>query len=544
MSPKVPVNRDPESIKAWLIGSGIASLAAAVHLIKDAKLPGSNIHILDRHEKSGGGITSSGDSENGFVIHPGSLPYFHAECVENLLSLVPKTQGSDESLLDSIRDFEVGEAPPLGRVANTRFIRNKGDSSERSNADQLSIGPYHRLQLMKVLLENEFLLGRNRIQDYFGDEFFGSDFWVLWSTTFALRPWHSAIEFQRCLRKHLPDIHSLNNVKSLDRTRYTLYESVILPISAYLLSEGVNFHFNAKVVDVRMNSNDDCHSGSNTVTELILRENNEEQTIKVNSTDITIVTLGSPNSGAQLGTNFEPPLQPSDPDDFTYGDWSLWFHLAQKAPKFGSPLNFNSSVGQSTLVTFTATLYDPQFMYLYRMLTHDVAGSGALVSFPDSNWLLSISVPHQPVFSNQPTHTYVIWGYGLRPEKMGNVVDKPMANCSGEEIMTELLSHLNFPVESILPRSNTIPCLLPLATSTLLPRHVKDRPEVLPPNTTNIAVVGQFTEIPRETTFSIEYSVRGAQTAVYQLMGLKKSVPKVKTNILLDVFDLLAEGIK
>lgn len=183
MSPEVPVNRDPESIKAWLIGSGIASLAAAVHLIKDAKLPGSSIHILDRHEKSGGGITSSGDSENGFVIHPGSLPYFHAECVENLLSLVPKTQGSDKSLLDSIRDFEVGEAPPLGTVANTRFIRNKGDSSERSNADQLSIGPYHRLQLMKVLLENEILLGRNRIQDYFGDEFFGSDFWVLWSTT-------------------------------------------------------------------------------------------------------------------------------------------------------------------------------------------------------------------------------------------------------------------------------------------------------------------------------------------------------------------------
>lgn len=181
-------------------------------------------------------------------------------------------------------------------------------------------------------------------------------------------------------------------------------------------------------------------------------------------------------------------------------------------------------------------------MLLYQALTNDVPGSGALLSFPDSNWLLSICVPHQPVCSNQPPHTYVVWGYGLRPEKMGNVVDKPMTKCAGEEIMTELLSHLNFPVESLLPNSITIPCLLPLATSALLPRVHKNRPEVIPPNTTNIALVGQFTEIPRDTTYNMEYSVRGAQTAVYALMGLPKSPPRTKRSLLLDVFDLLAEG--
>jgi oleate hydratase len=125
---------------------------------------------------------------------------------------------------------------------------------------------------------------------------------------------------------------------------------------------------------------------------------------------------------------------------------------------------------------------------------------------------------------------------------MGNVVDKPMTKCAGEEIMTELLSHLNFPVESLLPNSITIPCLLPLATSALLPRVHKNRPEVIPPNTTNIALVGQFTEIPCDTTYNMEYSVRGAQTAVYALMGLPKSPPRTKRSLLLDVFDLLAEG--
>lgn len=333
-------------------------------------------------------------------------------------------------------------------------------------------------------------------------------------------------------------------MRHIDRTRFNFYESVVLPISAYLRSEGVNFHFNTKVVDIILSSSSvESSNDAKTVSELVLRESNEEQRVKINPCDLAIVTLGSTNSGAQVGTNLEPPHRASDPDDITYGDWSLWFHLATGSTKFGSPLNFNSYSPQSTLVTFTVTLYDPYFMHLYRALTHDVAGTGALVSFPESNWLLSISVPHQPVFSNQPANVYVIWGYGLRPEKLGNTIDKPMMDCTGEEIMAELLSHLNFPLDSILPRSNTIPCILPLATSALLPRIHSDRPEVIPQNTTNVALVGQFAEIPRDTTLNVEYSVRGAQIAVYKLMGLKKSVPRPKTNTMIDIFDLLSEGL-
>jgi oleate hydratase len=38
--------RDPAVVHAWLVGADIASLAAAVHLIQDAKVPGPQIHIL------------------------------------------------------------------------------------------------------------------------------------------------------------------------------------------------------------------------------------------------------------------------------------------------------------------------------------------------------------------------------------------------------------------------------------------------------------------------------------------------------------------
>ena len=38
-----------------------------------------------------------------------------------------------------------------------------------------------------------------------------------------------------------------------------------------------------------------------------------------------------------------------------------------------------------------------------------------------------------------------------------------------------------------------------------------------------MAFVGQFVEIPEDVVFTVGYSVRGAQMAVFKLMGLKKS---------------------
>jgi len=39
-----------------------------------------------------------------------------------------------------------------------------------------------------------------------------------------------------------------------------------------------------------------------------------------------------------------------------------------------------------------------------------------------------------------------------------------------------------------------------------------------------MAFVGQFCEIPDDVVFTVEYSVRAAQTAVYSLLGLNKPV--------------------
>ncbi|MEZ7656643.1 oleate hydratase, partial [Staphylococcus epidermidis] len=50
--PKKPENVDKKS--AYLIGSGLASLAAACFLIRDGQMKGKNIHILEELDISGG----------------------------------------------------------------------------------------------------------------------------------------------------------------------------------------------------------------------------------------------------------------------------------------------------------------------------------------------------------------------------------------------------------------------------------------------------------------------------------------------------------
>jgi len=156
----------------------------------------------------------------------------------------------------------------------------------------------------------------------------------------------------------------------------------------------------------------------------------------------------------------------------------------------------------------------------------NVAGTGGLVTFNDSNWLLSVVLAHQPHFAGQPEGVQVFWGYSLHPDRIGNFVAKPMADCTGEEILRELCGHLNFDME-VMETANCIPCRMPYITSMFMPRLHSDRPLPVPPNSRNLAFVSQFVEVAEDVVFTVEYSVRAAQMAVYQLLDVKREVPPV-----------------
>lgn len=58
-------------------------------------------------------------------------------------------------------------------------------------------------------------------------------------------------------------------------------------------------------------------------------------------------------------------------------------------------------------------------------------------------------------------------------------------------------------------------------------RERGDRPQVVPPGWSNLAFTGQFCELPDDVVFTVEYSIRSAQTAVYDLLRLNRKPPAV-----------------
>jgi oleate hydratase len=106
-----------------------------------------------------------------------------------------------------------------------------------------------------------------------------------------------------------------------------------------------------------------------------------------------------------------------------------------------------------------------------------------------------------------------------------------MAECSGEEILKEVLRHLKFDEqrELILKSSNVIPCVMPYITSQFLVRKAGDRPQVVPDGSTNLAFLGQFCELPDDVVFTVEYSIRSAQISLYLLLKLdRQPIPMYK----------------
>ena len=56
----------------YLVGGGIASLAAAVFLIRDAGVPGKDILIFEQGGRLGGSLDGSGGPDTGYLVRGGT----------------------------------------------------------------------------------------------------------------------------------------------------------------------------------------------------------------------------------------------------------------------------------------------------------------------------------------------------------------------------------------------------------------------------------------------------------------------------------------
>lgn len=421
----------------------------------------------------------------------------------------PSLENPDRSVTEEILNFDrahptYARARLVGRDGKILAVTGMGFNRE------------DRFALARLLMAPEQSLDGLSIQDWFREtpHFFSTNFWRLWQTTFAFQKWSSLFEFRRYLLRMIFEFGRIETLEGVTRTPYNQYESIILPLKRYLEERGVEFVLGTTVTDV-----DFAPGDALTATALHLRDSQGFERVQALAAgDLCFVTNGCMTDNATLGDYRTPAPAPEGRP----ASGELWARLAEKRPGLGDPEPFFCHEHETGWLSFTVTCKGNRLLKKIESFSGNVPGSGALMTFCDSNWLMSIVVAAQPHFKDQPMDTTVFWGYGLYADKYGDYVKKTMNECTGEEILTELAHHLHLEQELEELKSDivdVVPCRMPYIDAQFQPHKLADRPPVPPENSVNFAMIGQFVEIPADLVFTEEYSVRSAVWPLMLLTG-------------------------
>lgn len=523
---KKPAGVDKKS--AYIIGSGLAGLSAAVFLVRDAQMKGENIHILEELPVAGGSLDGAKRPNAGFVVRGGREMENHFECLWDIYRSIPSLEIPGASYLDEY--YWLDKEDP--NSSNCRLIYNRGDRLPSDG--QYGLGKCTN-EIVKLIMTPEKELQGETIEEFFSDDFFKTNFWTYWATMFAFEKWHSAAEMRRYAMRFIHHIDGLPDFTALKFNKYNQYESMVKPLLAYLKDHGVQFEYDCHVDNVVVD-----HEGKQKVAKkIVMTKNGEQSDIDLTPDDIVFVTNGSITESSTYGDQNTPAPITHDKGS----SWKLWENLAKQDPDFGHPDVFCENLPErSWFVSATATLENkkiaPYFERLTKRSLYDgKVNTGGIITVVDSNWELSFTIHRQPHFKSQNPDQIVVWIYALYSDTEGNYIKKRVVDCTGKEIAEEMLYHLGVPESQISELAseenmNTVPVYMPYITSYFMPRHDGDRPDVVPEGSVNIAFIGNFAESPtRDTVFTTEYSVRTAMEAVYTLLNVDRGVPEVFDSI-------------
>lgn len=497
--------------KAYFVGGGIAALAGAVFLIRDAGFPGRNIHILERLNVVGGSLDGSGSPAEGYVTRGGRMFEEHYVCTYDLLSTIPSLTNSTKSVKEEIFEF----TSQFPSYSSCRLLRD----GQKVDFSDFGLSERDRLDLTSLFFHFEDSLGSQRVAEWFSPEFFRTNFWFAFCTTYAFQPWHSVAEFRRYMMRLIQLFPQFPTMGGIYSTRYNQFDSIILPLLKWLTANEVNLETDIDVTGI------DFEPADSQISVRRIRCDGGRRAITVQPEDLVFITNGCMTDNSTLGSMTTAPTLNMDRAGTS---WALWQDIANGRPGFGSPSAFADHIDKTKWESFTVTLHDRRFFKYVQDFTANIPGRAWVTTIVDSNWLMSFVLPHQPHSIDQPADVNVFWGYGLFPDRPGNFIEKPMAMCNGREILEELFSHLRVPeAKSIIVGSNCIPCMMPFITSQFMPRKKGDRPPVVPEGALNFAFLGQFCEIRDDIVFTVEYSVRSAQMAVYKLLDVNREVPTI-----------------
>ena len=536
--PKKPEGVDHKS--AYIIGTGLAALSAACYLVRDGQMKGERIHIFEKDPIPGGACDGFEYPGVGYVMRGGREMDNHFEVMWDLFHSIPSIETEGVSVLDEY--YWLNKEDP--NYSLCRATVNRGQDAHTDK--KFAVSDKAQMEIMRLFFTPDEELYDKRIDEYFDDEVFDSNFWLYWRTMFAFENWHSALEMKRYIKRYIHHIGGLPDFTALRFTKYNQYESMILPMVKYLENAGVVFHYNTKVVNVEF----DVTSNRKQATRIEIEAEGETRFVDLTEDDLVFITNGGCVENSAMGSQNTPA--PYNPEIKPGGGWDMWRRIAAQSPDFGNPDKFCYDSELCNWMSATVETLDQRIIpYITNICKRDPftgkVVTGGIVSVKDSSWLLSWTINRQPQFRSQPKDHCLIWVYALFNDKPGDYVKKPMRDCTGKEICMEWLYHIGVPeneIEELAENSaNTVPVMMPYIDAFFMPRNDTDRPKVVPDGAVNFAFIGQFAETARDTIFTTEYSMRTGMEAVYTLLNVDRGVPEVWCSTY-DVRDLLNATVK
>jgi len=298
-------------------------------LIREGRFVGADIHVLEEQDRKGGSLDAGGDPETGYSMRGGRMFELQFRCTYDLLGSIPSADDPAKSVTQDTFEFH----EDFRWNDQARLVDDQGKITD---AHAMGLSGTDRLELVKCVATPERFLDGKRITDCFSPRFFTTNFWYMWCTTFAFNPWHSAIEFRRYLNRFIHLFPTFDTMSGIYRTRYNQYDSIVRPLLSWLVERGVNFHSNARVVDL-----DFAPSDGVTVTRIHLTRAGRPEEIEVGGNDLVFVTNGSMTANSSLGATHSAPVLDTTR---SAGAWRLWETLAAKRPAFGNPGAFTESI--------------------------------------------------------------------------------------------------------------------------------------------------------------------------------------------------------
>jgi len=496
----------------------IAWLTTAVYLIQEWKVKWEQISIYEKAKRMWWALDARDSNKAWWYIMRWvrMFDWTSFTSTYDIMSRIPELNKKHETVKDKYTRFNKKNEIYF----HARLLKNKKALDQRP----LKLNIKDKIKLMGLLIKKEKDIENIEIQNYFSKSFIKSNFRYEFSTVFAFQPWSSLIEFKRYILRFLQNFPYIDTLKTLDITPYNQYDSLILPIIEWLKKEWVNFENETKIINLDFNITNNKKSISKIIYKNEWKDEIKEK--KVEEHDYIFITIWSMVANSSIWTMIDSPKTDIEKKS---NSWTLWEKIAVWNPDFWNPQNFSDNIEKSRWTSFTISFKWNKFLNLIEKYSNKKETTYWWFTIIDSNWMISLVIYFKPHFSNQPENITIWWGYWLSWENKGKYVKKKMSECNWKEILTELIYELWFEehLDEILKTSNCIPCSTPYVTSQFLPRKISDRPLVVPKTSINFAFIWQFCEIPEDVVFTVDYSIRSAETAVYKLLNLNKKVTPI-----------------